>query len=171
MAEDLERSKQKRRGHRGVATRFMKEMKALLSQDEIEDDKLRRLRVLCDVLRDKQQTLKTLDEVILGQCATDDIEQDICEADEISAGITEAISECEHYLKIKTDRGNKGDQATQKSPEATTTAGEQPAEHVSNTDKTTTPPRGTWVTQLLNKVARKQDLSYLNLCYQGLVGM
>jgi len=74
----------------------MKGMKVLLSQGTIEDDKLRCSIVLCDVLRDKQQTLKTLDKVILGQCSTDDIEQDITEAEEISAGISAAISECKH---------------------------------------------------------------------------
>ena len=39
------------------------------------------------------------DEVILGICATEDIEQDIIEADEISTGIIETLSECKRYLQ------------------------------------------------------------------------
>jgi len=75
----------------------MKEIKILLSQDKIEDNKLRQLRVLCNLLREKQQTLKALDKVILGLCPTEGLAED----DEISVGITEVISECEHLEAAK----------------------------------------------------------------------
>jgi len=45
-------------------------------------------------------TSQALNEVTLGIRLTEDIEQDITEADETSAGITEAISDCKHYLEI-----------------------------------------------------------------------
>ncbi|XP_065918882.1 uncharacterized protein [Dysidea avara] len=150
MAEDFERSKQKRRGYRGVTTRFMKEMKALLSEETIEDGKLRRLRVLCGLLWDKQQTLKALDELILGLCSTEDIEQDISEADEISAGITEVISECEHYLEINKARR---DNVNQKSSRETTTAGEPPTVHVDDTVESSMPP----MEQVSNAVAEQHN--------------
>jgi len=46
MAEELERFKQKRQGHRGVTTRYMKEIKSILSQETIEEDQIHRLGVL-----------------------------------------------------------------------------------------------------------------------------
>ena len=61
----------------------MKEMKVILSKETIKDDKLCRLRVICDALHDKQ---KDLDKLILSLCLNENIEQDINKAEEISRG-------------------------------------------------------------------------------------
>jgi len=81
MTEELERSKKKQRGYYGVTTWFMKEMKVIPSQDLIEEDKLWWLKVLYGLPCEKQQILKALDKVILSACLTEDLEQDITEAD------------------------------------------------------------------------------------------
>ena len=109
----------------------MKEIKSILSQETIEDDKMHRLGVLCTLLREKQQTLKDLDEVILGICSTDDIEADITEADEISAGITEALSECERRLQ----RAKTGVKEQTKTAGSEGTIAAPPTSHVSYTDE------------------------------------
>ena len=131
MVEELECSKQKWRGHRGVTTCYMKEVKSILLQETIEDDQIHRLGVLCTLLHEKQQTLKDLDEMILGICSTDDIEADITEADKISAEITETLSEREQHLqRIKT-----GVKEQTKTADSEGTIAAPPTSHMSHTDK------------------------------------
>ena len=61
---------------------------------------------------------------------TDNIEQDITEAEEISARITEVISECEHFLEIRKERGDKEKQIKQKTHEKNAVDGVQSPAHV-----------------------------------------
>ena len=65
MATDLDRLKaRRRRGQRGVVTKFTREAKGLLDTELLEDDSLRRL----EVNGRKRILLKTLDESILAAC-------------------------------------------------------------------------------------------------------
>ena len=93
MEESLERRKAKRAGHRGVVTRYLQETRSLLDKETIDDKARRRLGVLRGLLQDKSEILKRLDEEILAGCATDNIEGEIIEADEISSKIIETLTE------------------------------------------------------------------------------
>lgn len=89
MEESLDRKRAKRRGHRGVVTKYVQEIKAF--PEVIDDATRRRAGVLRGLLRTKQEVLSRIDEEILDVCATEDIEGEITEADEISAKIEEAL--------------------------------------------------------------------------------
>ena len=60
MAEALERLKRTRGAHRGVATKYTQEAKALLETEMIEEKALRQLKVLSDLLQDKARELKEI---------------------------------------------------------------------------------------------------------------
>ena len=93
MEESLECRKAKRVGHRGVVTRYLQETRSLLDKETIDDKTRRRLGVLRGLLQDKSEVLKRLDEEILAGCATENIEGEIIEADEISSKIIETLTE------------------------------------------------------------------------------
>ena len=93
MEESLERRKAKRAGNRGVVTRYLQETRSLLDKETIDDKTRRRLRILRGLLQDKSEVLKRLDEEILAGCATENIEGEIIEADEISSKIIETLTE------------------------------------------------------------------------------
>ena len=89
MAEGLNRKGARRRGHRGVVTKYIQEVKAF---PEMLDDATRiRTEVLYGLLRAKQELLSSLDEEILSLCDTEEIEGEITAADEITAKIEEAL--------------------------------------------------------------------------------
>ena len=93
MEESLEHRKAKRAGHRGVVTRYLQETRSLLDKETIDNKTQRRLGVLRGLLQDKSEVLKRLDEEILAGCATENIEGEIIEADEISSKIIETLTE------------------------------------------------------------------------------
>ena len=89
MEESLERKRAKRRAHRGVVTKYVLEVKTF---PEVLDTPIRhRAEVLRGLLTAKQDVLSRLDEEILEACATEDIEGEITEADEIVVKIKEAL--------------------------------------------------------------------------------
>ena len=93
MSTDLERLKAQRRGQRGVVTKFSREAKTLLDTELLEDGALRQLEVISKQLEEKCTLLKTLDESILVECPTEDIEDEIVEAEEITDKITQLRAE------------------------------------------------------------------------------
>ena len=95
MAEALERLKRTRGAHRGVATKYTQEAKALLETEMIEEKALRRLKVLSDLLQDKARELKEMDDKILASCPTEEIEREVEEAEEIIARVAELQAEIE----------------------------------------------------------------------------
>ena len=95
MVEDLDR-KRARRGHRGVVTKYVQEIKAF---PEMPDDTTRRTAVLRGLLRAKQELLSSSDEEILSLCDTEEIEGEITETDEIIAKIEEVLVDIKHIIR------------------------------------------------------------------------
>ena len=111
MEENLDRLKARRRGHRGVATKYAKEVDALIQDSEFnEDSRQRRLSVLQTSLEDKVRLLQKLDEDILNACAINDMESEIEEAEIVNSRIIEAIESCkravteQHHTPIRETR-------------------------------------------------------------------
>ena len=98
---DLDRLKARRRGQRGVVTKFTREAKTLMETELLEDDSLRRLEVISKQLEGKCTLLKALDESILAECPTDEIENEVVEAEELSDKITQLRVEIESVLPSK----------------------------------------------------------------------
>ena len=72
MTEGLDRKRARRRGHQGVVTKYVEEVKVF---PEMPDDATRRrAEVFCGLLRAKQELLSSLDEEILSLCDTEEIE-------------------------------------------------------------------------------------------------
>ena len=94
MAEDLERVRAWRRGHRGVATKYTQEAKQILETESIDNSQRERLASLQVLLQDKLKVLLKLDEDILNMFATKEIEREIKELDTVNSRITETIEQC-----------------------------------------------------------------------------
>ena len=95
--KSLDRLKARRRGHRGVATKYVQEAKALFEGESRDDSTFRRVRTLQNSLEEKLALLKRLDEKILQVCPTDDIEGEILEADETNNRILTVIGGCNQF--------------------------------------------------------------------------
>ena len=104
MTESVERLRAQRRGHRGVATKYVHEAKQILEDDSrIADSSQReRLASLQKSLQEKLKLLLKLDEDILNSCATDDIEAEIEEAETVNSRITEIIEQCKRVKQAST---------------------------------------------------------------------
>lgn len=61
MSADIDRLMAKRRGQRGIVTKFTREAKTLLETELLEDDALRGLGVISSQLEEKYSLLKMLD--------------------------------------------------------------------------------------------------------------
>ena len=94
MAEDLERIRARRHGHRGVATKYTQEAKQIFETESIDNSQRERLASLQVLLQEKLKVLLKLDEDILSTCATEDIEREIKESDTVNSRITETIERC-----------------------------------------------------------------------------
>ena len=101
MTEGLDRLKARRCGHRGIATRYSGEVRAMV-QGETEtslEEKQIHLTALQNSLEEKLQILQTLDEDILNVCATDDIEGEIADAETVNFRITKSIESCKRTIE------------------------------------------------------------------------
>ena len=102
MAEDLERVRARRRGHRGVATKYTQEAKQILETESIDNSQRERLASLQVLLQDKLKVLLKSDEDILSMYATEEIEREIEELDTINSCITETIEQCKWTKQAST---------------------------------------------------------------------
>ena len=102
MTETLEHLKMSRRAHRGVATKYIQEVKTLLDTEMI-DRALRRLKVISDLLREKARELKGMDERVLAVCPTDEIEREVKEAKGINARVVKLQAEIETVTPRQTN--------------------------------------------------------------------
>lgn len=96
MSETLDRAKARRRGQRGVVTKYVQEVRALVEVEPIEPGSQQRLNTLFKLLEEKQGVLKALDDEIVATYPTDDITQEVEEAEEVYEKIVEflAMIEC-----------------------------------------------------------------------------
>ena len=70
MSETLDRAKAWCRGQRGVVTKYIQKVKALVDAESIEPGSQRRLNMLSKLLEEKQGVLKALDNEIVATCPT-----------------------------------------------------------------------------------------------------
>ena len=68
MSETLDRAKARRRGQRGVVTKYVQEVKALVDAESIEPGSRWRLNTLFKLLEEKQGVLKALDNEVVTTC-------------------------------------------------------------------------------------------------------
>ena len=104
MSEFLDRAKARRRGQRGVVTKYVQEVKSLVEAKPIEPGSQRRLNTLFKLLEEKQGVLKALDDEIVATCPTDDIEREVGEAEEVYEKIVEFLAAIERVKLQSTVR-------------------------------------------------------------------
>ena len=85
MSEDLEQVKARRRGHRGVATKYTQEARNIPDAESIDNSQQERLATLQVLLQEKLEVLLQLDEDILTTCATEEIEGEIADSDTVNS--------------------------------------------------------------------------------------
>ena len=98
--ENLDRLKAQRRGHRGVATKYVQEARALVTGESRDEPVIIRIKSLINSLGEKLELLKRLDEEILQLSPTDAIEGEILEADETNTKIATIISDCRRLVTV-----------------------------------------------------------------------
>ena len=86
---DIDRLKAKRRGHRGVTTKFIQEAKVIVDNHEITKLNRPRLNILDNLPQEKEKLLRGMDDEMLSLCKVEEIEKEIEDADAIRAKILE----------------------------------------------------------------------------------
>ena len=92
--EALERLKLRRRGNRGVATKYIQEAKQILQGELIDGPQQQRLITVRNTLQEKLKLITELDDAILNTCPTTEIETEIEESETVNARIRDAIEQC-----------------------------------------------------------------------------
>ena len=80
---DIDRLKAKRWGHRGVTTKFIQEAKAIVENPEITTLNRSCLKILDNLLEEKEKLLRGMDDEMLSLCKVEEIEKEIEDADAI----------------------------------------------------------------------------------------
>ena len=101
---ETDRAKARRRGQRGVVTKYIQEVKALVDGESIEPGSRRHLNTLSKLLEEKKDVLKALDNEIVATCPTEEIERDVQEAEEVYEKIVESLAAIDH-IKESIARG------------------------------------------------------------------
>jgi len=97
MFEQLERLKQRRKGHRGVVTRLINEAAPLLEGERVEKS-VSRLRTIDEQLTEKLKVLRGFDEEMLTLIDVKEIENDLLEAEAIADKVSQVCGEIKAYL-------------------------------------------------------------------------
>jgi len=95
--EQLERVKQRRKGHRGVVTRLINEATPLFEGDRSEKSIIR-LRIIDEQLTEKLKVLRTFDEEVLTLIDVKEIENDVLQAEDIADKVSQLCGEIKAYL-------------------------------------------------------------------------
>ena len=93
---EIDRAKVWRGGQRGVVTKYIQEVKALVDAESIEPGSRRHLNMLSKLLEEKKDVLKALDNEIVATCPTEEIERDVQEAEEVYEKIVESLAAIDH---------------------------------------------------------------------------
>ena len=129
MSEALERVKKRRSGHRGVVTKYLKEVKHILESDaDLDEKRLVKVKALSEILKEKFDLLNTLDEEVLATCPTEDIEKEIEEAEDIKCRIVEICTELDGHLNSGKGGEKKTGEMIEKSVESNSSVNEKRVE-------------------------------------------
>ena len=93
---ETDRAKARRRGQRGVVTKYIQEVKVLVDAESIEPGSSRCLNTLSKLLEEKKDVLKALDNEIVATCHTEEIGRDVQEAAEVYDKIVECLTAIDH---------------------------------------------------------------------------
>ena len=104
MADDLERLKAIRGGHRGVATKLIRQGEEILESTFLLTEDYERLFVIYQQLDTKLQTLNDYDQQILTVCNVTDIEAEI----EDSQRAIEKVMACKRKIDLKLKQKSSG---------------------------------------------------------------
>lgn len=96
-SEQLERAKQRRKGHRGVVTRLINEATPLFEGERTEKSIIR-LKIIDEQLTEKLKVLRGFDEEVLTLIDVKDIENDVLEAEAIADKVSQVCGEIKAYL-------------------------------------------------------------------------
>ena len=140
--EQLDRLKTRRRGHRGVVAKLLREATSLMIGEltTIIKDRLKRI---CELLLEKTRVLKELDDEILNISPTEDIEQEIIQADEFVDKISETLKGIALHLEGPVAVNNSTAKSnTDVTPDATADAtdGDESAQQPSSDHESTLTP-------------------------------
>ena len=94
MAEEIERKRKIRGGHRGVVTKLTKEADVIIHQygNQLNVEVVAKLEAIENSLSTKKKMLQQLDEEILEKCKDQEIDNEIQNSCEIDSMINEALS-------------------------------------------------------------------------------
>ena len=87
--ENIERLKAKRRGHRAVTTKLIHEAKAIFETPDVSTLNHSRLKVINNLLTEKEKLLPEMDDQVLAVCKVEEIEKEIEDSDVIRSRILE----------------------------------------------------------------------------------
>ena len=137
--EQLNRLKARRRGHRGVVTKVLREATSLMIGElttVIKD----RLKTICELLQEKTRVLKELDDEILNISPTEDIEQEIILADEFVDKISKTLKGITLHLKRPVAVNNSSNSDVTPDATADATDGDESAQQPSSDHESTLTP-------------------------------
>ena len=140
MTESVERLRARRRGHRGVATKYVQEAKHILENDDADSSQRERLVSLQKSLQEKLKLLFKLDEDILNSCTTEEIELDIEEAETVNSRITEVIEQCSRAKKATTMPVSSSVERSEVIPPTSDSHHDRSADELDNLSITDEPP-------------------------------
>ena len=103
MSTELERLKNKRKGHRGVVSRLINEATPIL-EGESNEKVANCLKTISSNLEEKLQLLQMFDESLMSLIDVKEIEEDIMESDLITDKFEQVWSEIEIFLSKVVDK-------------------------------------------------------------------
>ena len=99
-SNNLDRLKAQRRGHRGVATKYVQEARALVMGESRDEPVIVRIKSLQSSLEKKLELLKRLNKEILQASLTEVIKGENVEVERTNTKITAVISECRRLVTV-----------------------------------------------------------------------
>ena len=87
--ENIERLKAKRRGHRAVTTKLIHEAKVIFETPDVSTLNHSRLKIINNLLAEKEKLLQEMDDQVLSVCKVEEIEKKIEDSDVIRSRILE----------------------------------------------------------------------------------